>query len=89
MCKEWFRRFQSDDFSMDNNSRKSPKKFENTELDALLDETIGNHHWGSLLTATNSFEASSARKKAEMEKSPRQVDFADNARLHVTQPRST
>lgn len=74
MCKEWFRRFQSDDFSMDNNSRKSPKKFENTELDALLDETIGNHHWLQLIHL----------KRALLEKRPEWENRHDKLILQTT-----
>jgi len=38
-CKEWFRRFNSDDFDVRDKERKgAPKKFEDTELQALLGE---------------------------------------------------
>ena len=38
-CKEWFRRFNSDDFDMRDKEREgAPKKFEDTELQALLEE---------------------------------------------------
>jgi len=38
-CFEWFKKFQSGDFDVRNEERgKSPKKFEDSELQALLDE---------------------------------------------------
>ena len=38
-CRDWFRRFKSDDFDLSNEDRgKPPKKFEDSELQALLDE---------------------------------------------------
>jgi len=38
-CFEWFKKFKSDDFDVRNEERgKPPKKFEDSELQALLDE---------------------------------------------------
>ena len=38
-CKEWFRRFNSGDFDMRDKEREgAPKKFEDAELQALLEE---------------------------------------------------
>jgi len=38
-CFEWFKKFKSDDFDVRNKKRgKPPKKFEDSELQALLDE---------------------------------------------------
>ncbi|UYV64125.1 ARFIP1 [Cordylochernes scorpioides] len=38
-CYRWFKKFQSDDFELDNEPRgKLPQKFEDAELQALLDE---------------------------------------------------
>ena len=38
-CSDWFRRFKSGDFNFSNKDRgKPPKKFEDAELQALLDE---------------------------------------------------
>jgi len=38
-CREWFRRFKNDDFSVEDKPRSGqPKKFEDKELEALLDE---------------------------------------------------
>jgi len=38
-CREWFRRFKDGDFSVEDKSRSGqPKKFENKELKALLEE---------------------------------------------------
>ena len=38
-CRDWFRRFKSGDFDLSNKDRgKSLKKFEDAELQALLDE---------------------------------------------------
>jgi len=38
-CFEWFKKFKSDDFDVRNEGRgKPPKKFEDSELQALLDE---------------------------------------------------
>ena len=38
-CFEWFKKFKSGDFDVRNEERrKSPKKFEDNELQALLDE---------------------------------------------------
>jgi histone-lysine N-methyltransferase SETMAR len=38
-CRDWFRRFKSGDFDLDNKERgKPPKKFEDSELQSLLDE---------------------------------------------------
>jgi len=38
-CKEWFRRFKDRDFSVkDKPSSGQPKKFEDKELEALLEE---------------------------------------------------
>ena len=39
LCREWFRRFKNGDFSVENKPRcGQPKKFEDKELEALLDE---------------------------------------------------
>lgn len=41
-CKEWFRKFKSGDFDVRNEERgRPPKKFEDAELGALLDEDDG------------------------------------------------
>jgi len=38
-CKEWFRRFKDEDFSVEDKPRSGqPKKFEDKELEALLEE---------------------------------------------------
>ena len=38
MCRKWFQRFKSGDFDLNDKERgKPPKKFEDTELQALLD----------------------------------------------------
>ena len=38
-CREWFRRFKNGDFSVENKPRcGQPKKFEDKELEALIDE---------------------------------------------------
>jgi len=38
-CFEWFKKFKSEDFDVRNEERgKPPKKFEDSELQALLDE---------------------------------------------------
>lgn len=41
-CREWFRRFKSGDFGVEDRERPGqPKKFEDAELEALLDEDDG------------------------------------------------
>ena len=41
-CNEWFNKFKSGDFDVRNEERgRPPKKFEDTELEALLDEDDG------------------------------------------------
>ena len=38
-CRDWFRRFKSGDFDLSNKDRgKPPKKFEDSELQTLLDK---------------------------------------------------
>ena len=38
-CRDWFRRFKSGDYDLSNKHHgKPPKKFEDAELQALLDE---------------------------------------------------
>ena len=38
-CQKWFARFKSDDFGLEDEERPGqPKKFEDEELEALLDE---------------------------------------------------
>jgi len=38
-CREWFRHFKDGDFSVEDKSRSGqPKKFEDKELEALLEE---------------------------------------------------
>ena len=38
-CQKWFARFKSGDFDLENEERpERPKKFEDEELEALLDE---------------------------------------------------
>jgi len=42
-CFEWFKKFKSGDFDVRNEERgKPPKKFEDSELQALLDEDDSN-----------------------------------------------
>ena len=39
LCREWFRRFKDGDFSVEDKPRSGqPKKFEDKELEALLEE---------------------------------------------------
>jgi len=39
VCREWFRRFKDGDFSVEDKPRSGqPKKFEDKELEALLEE---------------------------------------------------
>lgn len=41
-CKEWFRKFRSGNFDVRHDKRgRPPKKFEYTELQALLDKDAG------------------------------------------------
>lgn len=38
-CRDWFRRFKNNDFDVEDKERSgAPKKFEDEELEALLDE---------------------------------------------------
>ena len=37
-CKEWLRHFKDKDFSIEDKPRSGPKKFEDKELEALLEE---------------------------------------------------
>jgi len=37
-CREWFRRFKNGDFSVEDKPRSGPKKFEDKELEALLEK---------------------------------------------------
>jgi len=37
-CFEWFKKFKSGDFNVRNEEREKPKKFEDSELQALLDK---------------------------------------------------
>jgi len=53
-CKEWFRHFKNEDFSVEDKPRSGqPKKFENKELKALLEQDQNQrskkslqNHWG-------------------------------------------
>jgi len=52
-CREWFRRFKDEDFSVEDKPRSGqPKKFEDKELEALLEEDQSQrkrslqNHWG-------------------------------------------
>jgi len=56
-CREWFRRFKSDDFSVDDKPRPGqPKKFEDEELQALIDEDScqSQHELAQLLNVDRS-----------------------------------
>jgi len=65
-CFKWFKKFISGDFDVRNEERgKSPKKFEDSELQALLDEDDAQQQLADQLNVTR--EAVSIRSKS-MEK---------------------
>ena len=40
-CRDWFRRFKNNDFKLEDKERSgAPKKFENKELEEILDEDL-------------------------------------------------
>ncbi|KAG5322485.1 MOS1T transposase, partial [Pseudoatta argentina] len=40
-CRDWFRRFKNNDFQLEDKERSgAPKKFQDKELEQLLDETL-------------------------------------------------
>jgi [histone H3]-lysine36 N-dimethyltransferase SETMAR len=54
-CKRWFQRFRDNDFDVRNKERgKPPKKFEDTELEAILDEddTLSQKQMAAMLNVS-------------------------------------
>jgi len=56
-CREWFRRFKNGDFSVEDKPRSGQsKKFEDKELEALLEEDQSQmqeslqNHWGKSIS---------------------------------------
>ncbi|KAG5307640.1 MOS1T transposase, partial [Pseudoatta argentina] len=78
-CRDWFRRFKNNDFQLEDKERSgAPKKFQDKELEQLLDE--------SLSTSIDAFESSLKRKTAIHDKV---ILLHDNARPHVAKPVKT
>ncbi|KAG5313106.1 MOS1T transposase, partial [Pseudoatta argentina] len=78
-CRDWFRRFKNNDFQLEDKERSgAPKKFQDKELEQLLD--------GSLSTSIDAFESSLKRKTAAIDKV---ILLHDNARPHVAKPVKT
>ncbi|KAG5320824.1 MOS1T transposase, partial [Pseudoatta argentina] len=75
-CRDWFRRFKNNDFELEDKERSgAPKKFQDKELEQLLD------HGGSLSTSIDAFESQRHDDKV--------ILLHDNARPHVGKPVKT
>ena len=49
--ENWFRRFKSGDFDLKDKERPGqPKKFQDTELEAFLDQEISEKRWNEYIT---------------------------------------
>jgi len=81
-CREWFRRFKDGDFSIEDKPRsEQPKKFEDKELEALLeeDQSQTQEELAELLGVTQ--QAVSIRLKA-MEMIQKQGNWVKNKGLN-------
>ncbi|EGI60873.1 Mariner Mos1 transposase [Acromyrmex echinatior] len=76
-CKEWFRRFKNGDFSVEDKPRSGqPKKFEDKELEALLEEDQSQ-------TQKELAEALRVTQQAVSARHDKVIFLHDNAQPHV------
>lgn len=70
-CREWFRRFKSGDFDLSNKERGRPeKKFEDTDLQAILDEdaTLSEKMMAQMLNVTQQTISNRLRAMGKIQK---------------------
>ncbi|KAG5319597.1 MOS1T transposase, partial [Pseudoatta argentina] len=82
-CRDWFRRFKSNDFELEDKERSgAPKKFQDKELEQLLDIT-GDRYRLQLMRLSRALKE---KRPLYAQRHDKVILLHDNARPHVAKP---
>ncbi|KAG5322234.1 MOS1T transposase, partial [Pseudoatta argentina] len=86
--RDWFRRFKNNDFELENKERSgAPKKFQDKELEQLLDEKItGDRYRLQLMRLSRALKE---KRPLYAQRHDKVILLHDNARPHVAKPVKT
>ncbi|KAG5325394.1 MOS1T transposase, partial [Pseudoatta argentina] len=84
-CRDWFRRFKNNDFELEDKKRSgAPKKFQDKELEQLLD--TGDRYQLQLMRLSRALKE---KRPLYAQRHDKVILLHDNARLHVAKPVKT
>ncbi|KAG5327210.1 MOS1T transposase, partial [Pseudoatta argentina] len=85
-CRDWFRRFKNNDFELEDKERSgAPKKFQDKELEQLLDIT-GDRYRLQLVRLSRALKE---KRPLYAQRHDKVILLHDNARPHVAKPVKT
>ncbi|KAG5317142.1 MOS1T transposase, partial [Pseudoatta argentina] len=86
-CRDWFRRFKNNDFELEDKERSgAPKKFQDKELEQLLDTITGDRYRLQLMRLSRALKE---KRPLYQQRHDRVILLHDNARPHVAKPVKT